>query len=277
MGIKEDALELLAKLYNNMTEGKLTDLDEIFESLDFSVTRFTNAYAYLKEKNLITEKVRNIGKTAKGLPDVIGLRINSLGIDSIEKEDVLKDNFSPLHIEINQNGHVNVVTQNKGPTVIPITAPVPPTPSRIADPYAYPVDPENVVFLEKASIIVIGRYGERNTTIFGVISLASGLITIFGALYSAPIEYVKTVGVIGVLLAIFGLSLMQLVSYKKRGHCPECGSDYSLKEVGDPTEREFEVRGGVRKTTYRTYECTNEDCDYSVERKKNRFIPDSRF
>ena len=53
MGIKEDALELLAKLYNNMTEGKLTDLDEIFESLDFSVTRFTNAYAYLKEKNLI--------------------------------------------------------------------------------------------------------------------------------------------------------------------------------------------------------------------------------
>ena len=50
MGIKEDALELLAKLYNSRIEGKLTDLDEIFESLDFSVTRFTNAYDYLKEK-----------------------------------------------------------------------------------------------------------------------------------------------------------------------------------------------------------------------------------
>lgn len=277
MGIKEDALELLAKLYNNRTEGKLTDLDEIFESLDFSVTRFTNAYDYLKEKTLITEKARNIGITAKGLPKIIGLRINSLGIDSIEKEDVLKDNFSPLHIEINQNGHVNVVTQNKGQTVIPITTPVPPTPSPIADPYAYPVDPENVVFLKRASIIVVDRYGERNTTIFGVISLASGLITIFGALYSVPIAYVTTVGVIGVLLAIFGLFLMKLVSYKKRSHCPKCGRYYSLKEVGDPMEREFEVRGGVRRTTYRTYECTNEDCDYSEERKKNRFISDSRF
>jgi len=298
MGIKKDALELLAHLYNDKTGDKPSNLDELYELLDFSEKRFTNTYNYLKEKNLITEKERNIGKTAKGLPNITGLQITSLGIDSIEEEDVFRDNFGSLNIEINQNGQVNVVNQNKSPTVNLISAPdledvsykdtrdiyygpVTHAPVILDDSATYGVDKENVAFMEKASIKIIDKYGERNTTIVGAVSLASGLITVFGAsysvLYSISGEYRTIVSVVGLLLAIFGLLLIRLVQYKHESRCPnsKCKRFYALKEVGDPIEKEVRVRGGVRITTTRMYECKY--CGHEITKKKNKFIHDSQF
>ena len=312
MGIKNDALELLAKLYNFKIEGKKLNLDDIFVSLKISTNRFMNAYEYLKEKDLIGEKGRTIsGRTKNGLPNLIGLHITSTGIDALEEEDVFKDNFGSLKIEINQKGQVNIVNQNQGQSVNNISAPIVKDVSHnntetvnygniihnqtITDnSTTYDIDKKDVAFIEKASITIINKYGEKKPTIVGTISLVSGLITIFGGfdsilerdiffswipnwVPSISNEYGVAVLWIGFILAIFGGFLISLVHYKYESRCPKCKRFYSVTEVGDPEVREVNVRGGVQRTTYRTYECKHEDCDYKETKKFNEFIPDSEL
>jgi len=95
----------------------------------------------------------------------------------------------------------------------------------------YDVDMENVAFLEKASVEIINKYGEKKTTFAGVISLISGLITIFGGIdsilgknhvFSWLPDWIPTLpqkfslyflfG--GLILFLFGGLLISLVRYK---------------------------------------------------------------
>ena len=161
----------------------------------------------------------------------------------------------------------------------------------ITDNSTYDIDKENVAFLEKASILITNKYSEKKITFIGFISLASGFITIFGAFFSInknnqlfswmpdwfppiPISYII---VIGSTLIIFGYFLIYIIKYKYDSRCPRCERFYALKEVGDSKEREVKVKDGIRKTTFRSYQCKYNDRNFKITKKKNRFIRDSEL
>lgn len=156
----------------------------------------------------------------------------------------------------------------------------------------YDIDMENVEFLEKSSIKIINKYGEIKPLIVGLISLFSGLITIFEGFDSIikrkmflpdwflPLiseKYAIYVLTGGFLLLLFGGFSVSVVLYKYKSRCPKCKRFYALKEVGNPTEREVKVKEGIQRTTIRHYECKYEDCDYKTTKKRNRFISDSEL
>lgn len=304
MTIKQDALELLAELYNHKIDRKQIKIDDILESLNFTANRFENAYDYLQERGLISEKTRTLGKTTKGLPNVIGLAVTSSGVDAIEEKDVFKDNFGALQIQINQQGHVNILNQNKGQAVNNVAAPVVKDAAHkdvdtvnygniiknqpiIDNSATYDIDVKNVAFLEKMSIKTINKYGEKKPLIFGAISLIAGIITIFDAIHSmlesdaffswlpqwmplTPKDSSDVVIIVGIVLCVFGSFVIGLIKYKYESQCPKCKKFYAMDEFGEPKERETKVERGRRITTTRHYKCKH--CGFTDTKKFNEFI-----
>ena len=124
MGIKKDALEILSALYNLHIAGKKLDLAQVLKSLDMTNVKAKNGYNYLEEAGLVEARARTVAPSETGLPKVLGLRITKEGIDTIEDEDKLHEQFGNIKIELNQNGQVNVLNMNDGPTATNISTPV---------------------------------------------------------------------------------------------------------------------------------------------------------
>lgn len=196
-----------------------------------------------------------------------------------------------LKKRINHNSSIKIGSRNifKGDSAIGENAKIIKSQYIIDNSTTYDVDMENVAFLEKTSILVINKYGEKKLTLIGVISLIAGLITIFEGVDSvlgkkfifswlpewistAPQNFGTPLIVVGLMLSFFGGFLIYLVQYKYDSRCPKCNRFYALKEVGEPQAREVEVRGGLRKTITRTYKCKYDDCNHIVTKKKNEFI-----
>ena len=123
MGIKKDALKLLVKLYKNKVDGINFDIDKIYLDMNFSKVRFLNALDYLKDRNLIHRDYSAIGETKEGLPHIRNATISSLGIDAIEEENVFKNHFGSLKMEINQKGPVNIISQSGEKNISNISVP----------------------------------------------------------------------------------------------------------------------------------------------------------
>lgn len=95
----------------------------------------------------------------------------------------------------------------------------------------YDVDMENNTILEKVSVVVINKYGEKKTTFAGAISLISGLFSIFVGIDSfigknhvlswlpdwiptLPQKFSIYFLVVGLILFLCGVFLISLVRYK---------------------------------------------------------------
>jgi len=299
MGIQTDSIELLTSLYNFKQEGKRLEIEEIFKATNWELNRFKNAYDYLKDKGLISEKTRTAGRTASGLQRVIGLHLTHLGIDVIENDKEFENTFRNSHVQlIIQNGMANVVNQNKGQAVNNIAAPKVENVSHkntgdinygniihnqnITDnSTSYDIDKRDVYLLEKLSINLIGRFGEKKLTLLAIISLIADVIAIFAVLksfsptlYSYLPDVPQSFGIplifAVVLLTTLAVFLISIVNYKFESRCSSCKEFYSLEEIGEPKAREVKARGGIRRNWTRTYKCKK--CGNTETKNFNDFI-----
>jgi len=150
----------------------------------------------------------------------------------------------------------------------------------------YDIDKEDVAFVEKASMLILNKYGDNKITWGGAISLIAGLITIFdgfgsildrsngfswmpGWIPTAPREFGNYVIIIGFILIVVGGFLLSLVRYKHDSQCPACKRFYALKEMGEPKGRDVKLIDGIRRTIIRTYRCRYDDCGYVAPKKRN--------
>ncbi|MBS3158382.1 hypothetical protein J4206_03780 [Candidatus Woesearchaeota archaeon] len=285
MTIKRDALELLAEMYNYKIEGKTFDLDEIMEALNFTTIRLENAYNYLLGHKLLTEQVRLIGTTLKGLPHILGLEITSKGIDAIEEEDVFKQNFGSLKIEINQNGHVNVINTDDSQSTNNISTPILSNSSYINagnlnnsniinhniidNAKRYNISKREISFIKNLSINLINRFGEKKLKVIAIISFIvsvityiSGIATTIPEVFHPPqwlpkisIDWMPYIMLLPTLLLGLGVFLVTIVKYKYESRCTNCKEFYALEEVGDADVKEVEAYEGVHQTITRTYKC----------------------
>lgn len=287
-----DALELLSLLYKLNLDGKKTNSDDIVESLKWEKQRFSNAYQYLKEKRLVDAE----SKRMDGI--ITGISITSGGIDVIEEDDLFKETFGSL--KITTHGGPVIFSEAKSHSVSTVSVPTitgniyknvgevhnAPVTNVIHDESkTYEVDTENVKFLEGLSIKLINKFGEKKLLIFDIISGLIGILSgflganafsptvvIFVWLPKLPQDFAMPLIILAlVLLGLAGI-VYSLVEYKYESKCPKCKKFYALEEVGQPTVREVDVKGGTRRTTTRTYRCRS--CGHTEPRKKNKFIPD---
>ena len=299
MGIQIDSIELLTSLYNLKQQGKRLEIEEIFKATNWELNRFKNAYDYLKEKWLINEKDKTIGRLPSGLQRVIGLHLTHLGIDVIENDKKFENIFRNSHIQIIiQNGQANVVNQNTGQAVNNIASPKLENVSHnntgdinygnvihnqhiMDNSTSYDIDERDVVLLEKLSISLIGRFGEKKLGLIAKIALIADLIAIVGVMKAfAPMffSYLPTVpqsfGVplifIAALLMVFAVFLFSILNYKIESRCSSCKEFYSLEEIGEPKAREVKTHNGIRTTRTRTYKCKK--CDNMETKKFSEFI-----
>lgn len=300
-----DLINILAneiyKDYTCMDAWKSFDIAQVEQVLDSVRNRLLNFVIELQEM------YPEISKSEDAL-----LTIPEGATVSIFKTNIFKNNTIMVSgSDINQEGQVNVINQNVGKTSSNIFAPTIKNVSHektgdihygnkisnqiITDNLTYDIDKVDIAFHEKASILIINKFGEKNPKIVGIISIIAGLVTIFGYIFDAfsenieyfswinsmipsiPAKYGTLIIIIGVLLTSIGTFLLTLVQYKYESRCPDCKRFYAKIEVGEPTEREVKVKGGVRRTTFRTYECKYDDCDYSENKKTNTFIRDSEL
>ncbi len=294
MGIKKDALELLVILYNGKVDGVKFDLDRIYNHLGFSKIRFFNAYDYLVERELIHKGRSSMGTTDSGLRIVEDVKITSLGIDAIEEDEVLKNNFGSLKIEISQQGKVNIINQSGDRSPSKINAPYVEKPTyqnvgevnygpkyqNVSDgSIRYEGDTRDTFFIEKFSIFFINRLGERKVKYIGIISTIIGIIDVIAWIVSItnniiPMTYNKytfyVVG-FGFLLFIFGLLFLKMHTYKIESKCPKCSRDYAMEEYKDPKVEDIDTREGTRRTTTRYYKCKY--CGHEEEDVDKELIP----
>jgi hypothetical protein len=294
MSIKKDALVLLIKLYNDKVEGIKFDLDKVFNHLGFSKNRFFNAYDYLVERGLIHKGRSFIGTTNSGLRIIEDVTITSLGIDAIEEDEVLKDNFGSLKIDINQQGKVNIISQSGDKSPVKINAPYVEKPTyenvkevihgnkyeSVSDSsIRYEGDVKDTFFIEKFSMFFINLLSERKVKYIGIISTIIGIIDIIGWTVSITYDiipmtfnkYTTYVVGFGFLLIIIGLLFYKLYTHKILSKCPKCNKEYAMEEYKEPKVKDIDTRDGTRRTTTRFYKCKY--CGYEEEDVDKELIP----
>ena len=295
MGIKKDGLELLVILYNDKVDGKKFELDRVYNQLGISKTRFTNAYEYLIERGLVHKGRTFMGKTDGGLPIIKDVKITSLGIDAIEEDDILKNNFGAVEIKFNQQGKVNIISLSGDKSPSKINAPNVEKPTyqnvgevtygpkyqNVSDgSIRYEGDTKDTFIIEKFSIFFINRLGERKVKYIGIISTIIGIIDVIGWIVSItnniiPMTYNKYTSYVvgfGFLLFLFGLLFLKMHTYKIESKCPKCNKDYAMEEYKDPDVKEVDTSEGTRRTTTRFYKC--KDCGFEetdVEKELIRY------
>ncbi len=135
----------------------------------------------------------------------------------------------------------------------------------------YPIGKIDVTNLEKSSIWIINKYGEKKPIVVGVISMSTSIITILSGLNSLlennkliswfpswltiPSNYAIYVLIVGFVLLSFGAYLLSLVHYKYDSQCLKCKKHYAMREVGTPNVREVKALDGIKRTTTREHKC----------------------
>jgi len=147
----------------------------------------------------------------------------------------------------------------------------------------YEIDTEDVMVLKKISPYLIGRYGKKKISFIGIISLISGLISIFtwmnsiisnvkiySYLPAVPAAYSNWVLFLGFIFFVGGVLLLSITQYHTSTQCKICKKEFAYEEVGTPTVKEVKTSEGTRKITTRTYEC--KFCGDEDIRKDNKLI-----
>ena len=148
----------------------------------------------------------------------------------------------------------------------------------------YEGDTENVFVLKIISPFLIKRYGKKNIGIVSLISLISGLITIFSWINSRvtvqSIPYVPVFSFsnsngflyFGIFLLFFGALLVSILFYHRNTKCKKCKKEFAYEEYKDPLVEEIKTSDGTRKTTTRSYKC--KFCGHEDIRKDTEILED---
>lgn len=282
--------------YTCMNAWESSDRVQIEQVLDSVRNRLLNFIIELKEKYPDIDKSE----------DVLSSIPKEATIQIFNKCIIGNDGVAISDSNVSQEGQVNQLSQNSGDTATNISAPALNDVSHentgdihygntinnqiITDNSTYAVDKIDTTRLEKASITIINKYGEKNPKIVGMISIIAGLITIFGYIFtiisksspslswvndiipSIPTDHSVIIIAVGLILIFVGGLLLSIVNYKYESRCPACERFYAIKEVGNPTQREVDINGKVRRTTTRTYECKHADCDYQETKNINKIL-----
>ncbi|MBI2572364.1 hypothetical protein HYV86_00735 [Candidatus Woesearchaeota archaeon] len=204
-------------------------------------------------------------------------------LESVDEKKDSKTNFNMRDMNfssINANG---ALFNNKGDVHLG---------NKVDNSKVYHIDRVDNSFIEKSSIKIINKYGEKKPKIYGYISLLASLVTIATGIPSlltkdnifiSPVGWlaifpqnfgIPLIGV-GFVLLVVGIFLISIVDHKYDSMCPKCKRHYSKIELEDPVVRDVEVKGGIRRTTSTKFGCKHEDCDYKDTIKKNKFIDNS--
>lgn len=139
----------------------------------------------------------------------------------------------------------------------------------------YDVDPEDTDFIERVSMFLMNTLGERKTVLGIVVAGLLGAGSLLSSMYQTPAflaPYSQPLLYIAVTLLLVAAVFWGAVQYRYESRCAKCNTFYAMKEVGTSNEREVAVKGGVRRTTTRTYQCST--CEHQMTKQNNRFIPD---
>ena len=152
----------------------------------------------------------------------------------------------------------------------------------------YDVDLQNTTNIERLSMSITNKFGEKKSVISGTIAVIAGIFTIIEGIKSLmptnvflagfnwlpilPQNTAQYVLAIGIMLLAGGTFLISLVEYKHNSRCPSCGAFYRREEIGEPMAKDVEVNGGRRRTITRTYRC--KQCNHTYSKKYNSFIAD---
>lgn len=147
----------------------------------------------------------------------------------------------------------------------------------------YKIKKKDVTILNQFSPYLIERFGKEKIGITGLIGLVAGLVTILSGIKSllfssnsklfnilfveilptVPQDYGILIFTIGVILFIFGLFLLQVISFHDYTHCERCDKDFAYKEIGNPKTVETKTRWGYNEVTTRTFQC--QYCGNTIE------------
>lgn len=137
----------------------------------------------------------------------------------------------------------------------------------------YEVDHEDVSAMEWWSKTTFRLLGERRIKLTIIVNgLLGGGSVALSATDVLPWD-LRTYAVYAAFgfLLVAGAFWMGL-RFRLDSRCVKCNTFYAMKETGQPIEREVVVKGGVRRTTTRMYECSS--CSAVMPSKTTEFIPD---
>lgn len=141
----------------------------------------------------------------------------------------------------------------------------------------YNVDRTDTDLIERFSMFLMKTLGGRNTILSAIASGGLGLLALLSGIYRSPsflASHSQSLMYLAFGLILVGVALWAAVQYRHESRCAKCNAFYAMKEVGEPTEREVPVRGGVRRTTTRFFQCSM--CSNEMTKKSNHFIEDDQ-
>ncbi|MEK6982931.1 MAG: hypothetical protein AABX33_00015 [Nanoarchaeota archaeon] len=283
MATKEEIMAVL----ENIHEKKNTSLTKIAEDVGYDIEKISDIVKYLEGKYLIDCEAKTMDgnihfiKPTSEATDFLGEGLE------IKKEPVEATiNFHGRDMKVSNYKIDNPSFGNKGDVHLGDKVSI----QNVTDnAKVYNVDRIDNSFIEKDSIKIINRYGEKRPKIFGIVGFVAGIVTIVTGITSylttdnvfvSSIKWLalfpKSWGipliVIGVVLLAFGSFLIRAIEHKYESRCPKCKRFYAVEEKEDPVVRDVDVKGGIRRTIKVKEGCKHEDCDYENVRTKNEFI-----
>lgn len=133
----------------------------------------------------------------------------------------------------------------------------------------YEVDPEDTEGMERLSMFLMKHLGETKMLGGALGAFLTGILSLVGW-YKLPGLQVLLFAGVG-FLVVAGV-LWAAIEYKYDSRCVKCNTFYAMEEASNPVVREVEARGGVRRTTTRTFGCRN--CGDKVTRKSTEYVED---
>lgn len=252
MGIRTDASELLASLYQAYTEGE--ELDDYGPAdLEWEDDRYRRARKYLMDKDLLEKEEESIELTPQGIdqveqeiqaPDSHTQQIDNDG-NATMQDSIFRGNGEVINQQFNQNmdNSIEYKGQKKGLVVaeyfsIGI--------SRLLD--------ERQQGVLGISSTILGAVLMFVTPISMVANVESAEVTtfsIFSYLPEMPSYFLSG----GFVLFLAGLGISELLKHRKKRKCPKCGSEHSLKEYKDPDITKKSAGNETIEIVTRYFEC----------------------
>lgn len=140
----------------------------------------------------------------------------------------------------------------------------------------YEVEKEDVDFQIRVSRFLARLLGDKGALVATFLSLAGGVVSIFFSSLESrpaalPLDSSPALFGVGSVLIAMGVLLWWSHKFRKNARCVACKAYYTLREVGDGQVREVKTSEGIRKTTTRTYQCSN--CSHEMTKKATEILP----
>lgn len=174
---------------------------------------------------------------------------SSINIASNNRNDSLKNNDTQYEFNKTVIGNSNNVVYKENQNIV-----------------QYKGFKKNVFFLAQISPYVIRKIGEKNVKIVGLVSLISGLITIYlwvssfnnndsSFIHNLVSAHLTLITYCGIFLFTVFFLCVGIKSYHSNTTCKNCNKEFAYKELENPDVEDVKTADGYIRTIKRHYTC----------------------